>query len=204
MACSSCASDCRCAVVAADTSVTVTGTGSADNPYQISTDVCAGVKLFTDNGREIDFPTDKVPVINGSNGCELVSITAGLDGPMGPQGPEGATGPTGWTGPTGPGYEAARTLVTYTDDLVYSVSDAGKFVLMDKGSAVSVTVNTGLGLALGDSTDFAQLGAGQVTFVASGVTILATPGLKISAQYGKASLIYIAADTYLLYGDLAA
>ena len=106
MACSSCASDCRCAVQAADNSVLVSGTGSASNPYLISVDVCASIQLFTDNGRQFNFSTDKLPVINGSNGCELVSLTAGLDGPQGPQGPMGAdssvTGPTGYLGPTGP------------------------------------------------------------------------------------------------------
>jgi hypothetical protein len=42
------------------------------------------------------------------------------------------------------------------------------------------------------------------SFVASGATVNGTPGLKLRAQYSTASLVCLAADTYLLVGDLAA
>jgi hypothetical protein len=50
-----------------------------------------------------------------------------------------------------------------------------------------------------------QIGAGQVTVVGgSGVTVNATPGLKFRAQYSAATAIKIAADSWVLVGDLAA
>ena len=105
MACSSCSSTCNCAVVAANTSITVSGTGTAANPYQLSTDVCASLKGLTSTGRAIVFATDKVPVVNGSNTCELVTITAGLNGAQGPQGPQGSIG----TGTSGVAYASVST-----------------------------------------------------------------------------------------------
>ena len=112
MACSSCSSTCNCAVVAANTSITVSGTGTAANPYQLSTDVCASLKGLTNTGRAIVFATDKVPVVNGSNTCELVTITAGLNGAQGPQGPQGPTG----TGTSGVAYASVSTTqATFTN-----------------------------------------------------------------------------------------
>jgi hypothetical protein len=67
----------------------------------------------------------------------------------------------------------------------------------------NVTVDASLDLAVGESIDIAQLGAGQVTVVASGTTVNATPTLKLRTQYSAASLICTATDTYLLIGDLA-
>lgn len=75
MACSQCVSDCRCSVVAADSSVTVTGVGSASNPYQISADICAGLVAISGTNREIDSEIDRAVVINGSGACELVVVT---------------------------------------------------------------------------------------------------------------------------------
>jgi hypothetical protein len=50
-----------------------------------------------------------------------------------------------------------------------------------------------------------QIGAGQVTVAgAGGVTVSATPGLKFRAQYSAATLLKIAADTWILVGDLSA
>ena len=48
------------------------------------------------------------------------------------------------------------------------------------------------------------MGAGQTTVVATGVTISATPTLKLRAQYSAATLICTASNTYVLAGDLAA
>ena len=59
--------------------------------------------------------------------------------------------------------------------------------------------------APGTFIDLAQIGAGQVTVApGSGVTINSTPGLKISAQYGGATLTQTAANTWLLVGALSA
>jgi hypothetical protein len=59
-------------------------------------------------------------------------------------------------------------------------------------------------LTVGQRIDIIQLGAGQTTVVASAVTINATPGLKLRAQYSVATLICTAANVYLLAGDIIA
>ena len=114
------------------------------------------------------------------------------------------TGPTGLTGPAG-GWTTgqvvnAQTVTAYT----VPNSDNGKLVTLSNVSAISVTVNTSTALLAGQRIDFAQTGVGQVTFVASSVTINATPGLKTRARYSAVSLICTASNVYLLIGDLSA
>jgi hypothetical protein len=72
------------------------------------------------------------------------------------------------------------------------------------GSAITVTVNTSLGLVAGQSIDFLHLGGSTVTIVASGVTVNATPGLKLRTTYSSATLFCIGANSYVLIGDLSA
>ena len=119
----------------------------------------------------------------------------------------GATGATGSAGAAGAAgdWSTAQTIraVLTTSDTPTS-SDAGKFVTLSNGSAIAVTINGSLDLATGQRIDFAQTGAGQVTFSASGATVNATPGLKLRTQYSTATLFCLSADTYLLMGDLVA
>lgn len=71
--------------------------------------------------------------------------------------------------------------------------------------AVTITINTFLGLSAGQRIDFLWTGAAtSVTFSASSVTLNATPGLKLRARYSAASLICTASNTYVLVGDLSA
>ena len=74
-------------------------------------------------------------------------------------------------------------------------------------TAVNVTVppDSTYSYPVGASVTFQQTGTALVTFVAgSGVTIQATPGLKLRAQYSAATLLKVAANTWALYGDLSA
>lgn len=94
-----------------------------------------------------------------------------------------------------------------TDSYTLVAGDAGKLVTMNKGTANNLTVPTNASVAfpVGTCIDVAQIGAGQTTVVAAGgVTINATPGLKMRAQYSGASLIKTATDTWLLFGDTTA
>ena len=82
-------------------------------------------------------------------------------------------------------------------------SDNGKVVVLNNGSAITVTVPSGLGA--GFNCSFIQKGAGQVSFSASGTTINNRQShSKINAQYGVASIVAYAADTFVLAGDTAA
>jgi hypothetical protein len=81
-------------------------------------------------------------------------------------------------------------------------SDNGKVVVLNNASAVTVTVPSGLGV--GFNCSFVQKGAGQVTFSASSTTINNRQShTKINAQYGVASIVAYAADTFVLAGDTA-
>ena len=119
-------------------------------------------------------------------------------------GARGATGSTGAAGANGD-WSTAQTIRTSSSTTDTPTStDAGKLVTLSNASAITVTINSSLGLTAGQRIDFAQLGAGQVTFAASGTTVNATPTLKMRAQYSVASLVCLSSNTYLLTGDLAA
>lgn len=97
----------------------------------------------------------------------------------------------------------AQTGTTYT--LV--LADAGKFVTLNNAAAIALTVplESSVNYAIGTSIDLLQLGAGQVTVAgAGGVTVNATPGLKLRAQYSAATLVKTASNTWVLVGDIAA
>ena len=89
-----------------------------------------------------------------------------------------------------------------TDNYTLQASDNGKVVVMNKGSAVTVTVPSGLGV--GFNCSFIQKGAGQVSFSASGTTIYNRQShTKINGQYGVASIVACTANTFILAGDTA-
>jgi hypothetical protein len=110
-----------------------------------------------------------------------------------------AEGPTGASGQ----WDTAQTIENKTASYTLVTADAGKLITMTVAAANNLTVDGSLNLSVGQRIDIAQMAAGQTTVVASGTTVVATPTLKLRAQYSAASLICTAADTYLLVGDLA-
>jgi hypothetical protein len=87
------------------------------------------------------------------------------------------------------------------------LADAGKLVEMSNASANNLTVplNATVAYPVGAQINILQTGAGQTTVVATGgVTINATPGLKLRAQWSSATLIKRATDTWVLVGDISA
>jgi hypothetical protein len=98
----------------------------------------------------------------------------------------------------------AQTGTSYTIVL----SDAlGKFITMTNAAASTLTIppNSSIAYPVGTLIEGAQMGAGQVTLTpGAGVTINASPGLKVAAQYGTFALLKIATDTWLAMGRLAA
>ncbi len=98
------------------------------------------------------------------------------------------------------GFDA--TLNDQTDNYTLQTSDAGKVVVMNKGSAVNLTVPASLGA--GFTCSVVQKGAGQVTFVASSTTINNRQShTKIAGQHGVTTLISTAANVFVLAGDTA-
>lgn len=97
----------------------------------------------------------------------------------------------------------AQTGTTYT--LV--LADEGKLVTLSNASAITLTVppNSSVAFDVGTYIDLAQIGAGQVTVAqGSGVTVNATPGLKLRAIYAGATLRKTGTNTWLMFGDLNA
>lgn len=98
----------------------------------------------------------------------------------------------------------AQSGTTYT--LV--LSDANNtMVELSNAAAITLTVplNSSVAWPVGSQINLLQTGAGQVTVVgAAGVTVNATPGLKLRAQYSGATLIKRATDGWVLVGDVSA
>ena len=97
----------------------------------------------------------------------------------------------------------AQTGTTYT--LV--AGDSGKLVTLANGSPITLTIPPSV-FAVGEQINIAQTGAGQVTFAqGAGVTInsagAAPTAPKITKQYGAATAICTASNTFLVIGGLS-
>jgi predicted transcriptional regulator len=87
------------------------------------------------------------------------------------------------------------------------LTDRDKMIEISSASGVTVTIPTNASVAypVGTSFDILQTGAGQITIAgAAGVTVNATPGLKLRTQWSSATLFKRATDTWVVYGDLSA
>ena len=87
------------------------------------------------------------------------------------------------------------------------LADKNKVVEMGVGTANNLTVplNSSVAFPVGSQINILQTGSGQTTIVATGgVTINATPGLKLRTQWSYATLIKRATDTWVLVGDISA
>jgi hypothetical protein len=88
------------------------------------------------------------------------------------------------------------------------LTDASKLVTLTNALALTLSVPTDASVAfpIGTTIDLAQMGAGKVTVAAvtpGTTTVNGTPSLGFRAQYSAATLIKIAANNWLLVGDLA-
>lgn len=98
----------------------------------------------------------------------------------------------------------AQTGTSYTT--VLADANRNAFLTMSNAAASTLTIppNSSVAYPVGSEIEGGQLGAGQVTLTpGAGVTINATPGLKIAAQYGTFGLVKLATDTWLAYGRLS-
>ena len=104
---------------------------------------------------------------------------------------------------------AAKSLTINAQVASYTlvIADAGKQVEVSSASGVTLTVPTNAVAAfpIGTTIIIVQTGAGQITVAGSaGVTVNATPGLKLYGQWSTALLLKRATDTWLFSGDLSA
>jgi hypothetical protein len=108
-------------------------------------------------------------------------------------------------------YKAATTLTlnaqigtTYT---TVAADASAKLVTLTNASAITVTIAPSL-YAIGEQINFAQMGAGQVTFQGgAGVTVVSTGATaatpKLRAQYSTATAVCTASNTWIVVGDIA-
>lgn len=96
---------------------------------------------------------------------------------------------------------SAQTGTSYT--LIAADADA-KLVTCSNANPTTITVPASV-FSVGQIINIAQTGAGQVTIAAGlGATVNATPGLKFRARYSVASVLCVASDSFLVFGDLTA
>lgn len=107
--------------------------------------------------------------------------------------------------PTSTRLTNAQTGTTYTPVL----SDKDKLIELSNAASITVTIppNSTTPFPIGTQIDWLWTGVGQPTFVGNvspAVTVNATPGLKLRAQWSAATLVKRATDTWVLIGDLTA
>jgi hypothetical protein len=124
-------------------------------------------------------------VLNARNGVAVFSLYADLPGVISDHfqlTPEGVNTQSG---------------TSYT----LTATDNGGVVAFTSGSAIALTVPSGLGA--GFSCSVVQYGAGQITVAAgSGATLrIRASANKTAGQYAIASILSVVANEYILVGD---
>jgi hypothetical protein len=94
----------------------------------------------------------------------------------------------------------AQTGTTYT----LATSDIGKIVTCSNASGIVVTIPAST-FAIGDQINVMQYGAGQITFTPAATVTMRSSGSKTKTfgQYAVATLINIAANEWVLVGNIA-
>jgi hypothetical protein len=106
------------------------------------------------------------------------------------------------------GVPSITTISQKTDSYTLaSLNERDIIIEINKGSATTLTIPADgtVNYPVGTTLDIIQTGSGQVTIAgAGGVTVNATPGLKLRTQWSSATLLKRASNTWLVFGDLTA
>ena len=87
-----------------------------------------------------------------------------------------------------------------TASYTLKATDLAKLVTITSASDTTVTVSNIL--SAGDRIDLLRAGTGEVTIAGSSVTVNGTPGYRLRAQWSGATLVKLAANTWVVMGDL--
>jgi hypothetical protein len=106
------------------------------------------------------------------------------------------------------GVPSLTTIIQKTNSYTLSsLSERDSMIEFSGQSGMTVTIpsDSSLDFPVGTSLDLLQTASGQVTIAgAQGVTVAATPGLKLRTQWSSATLVKRAANTWVVMGDLTA
>ncbi len=106
------------------------------------------------------------------------------------------------------GVVSRTPIIQKTDSYTLSaLTERDSLIEVAKSSATTITIplNSAVAYPVGTSIDILQTSTGQVTIAgAAGVTVNATPGLKLRTQWSSATLFKRAENTWVVYGDLTA
>ena len=97
----------------------------------------------------------------------------------------------------------AQTGTTYT--LVSG--DVNKLVTLSNSSAVTVTIPNGV-FSTGQQINLQQIGAGQVSIVSDGTTVITSTGAtstapNLRAQYSACTIVCTSSNNFTVIGDLS-
>ena len=105
------------------------------------------------------------------------------------------------------GVPSRTVIIQRTSSNTLSGVERDDLIEMSSTSPTTLTIPTDatFNFPIGTSIDVLQTNTGQVTIAgAGGVTVNATPGLKLRTQWSSATLFKRAANTWVVYGDLTA
>jgi hypothetical protein len=98
------------------------------------------------------------------------------------------------------------SIVTKTSSFTLELADASKTILLNTSSTMNLTIpsNSAVAIPVGYRYSVVEMGSGVTTFVpASGVTINSKNSqLFIDTQYGQVTLLKVAENSWIAYGDI--
>jgi hypothetical protein len=106
------------------------------------------------------------------------------------------------------GVPSQTPIIQKTESYTLSaLAERDNLIEMSNASATTLTIplNSAVAFPIGTSIDILQTGVGQVTIAGdAGVTVNATPGLKLRTRWSSCTLFKRATNTWVVYGDLSA
>jgi hypothetical protein len=145
-------------------------------------------------GTNISVTGTQVSTVSNPTFSGLITATSGVSFSDGTQTKQGVPSISTFISKT-----ASYTL----DDLTLR----DNIIEVDSASATTVTIppDSSLNLPIGASIDVFQINTGEVTIAAGGgVTVNATPGLKLRTRWSSCTLLKRGANSWIVYGDLKA
>ncbi len=152
-------------------------------------------------------PTTGPPGPTGAPGAPGAPGAVGPPGAPGTDGAPGPQGPPGVQGPVGPA-PPAFAVKNFTSNAVAPVlADENCLCTLSNAAAITITMpsDATAPFQINAEVSYLWLGVGQPTFLAGPAAVVnATPGLKMRARYSAATAKKIAANTWVIIGDLSA